>query len=282
METQIDTTTSQLPAVIDDAIVRSEPKTPTIETILVMAIERNISPESLEKLVALQERVSAKQAEQAFFEAMSGFRAECPIIQKTKTAENNGKRMYDYADLQEIAITVDPILHKFGLSYTFDFRLEGNLMTTTCTVHHVRGHSRSATFTCEVSGTSIMNSAQKAGSATTYGQRYSLKGALGLCMGYDDDGRKAAPMPQPDADPNAPKIPTRDERSKAEKTAQTGTVYILNGMAEDWYAKNPGKGFPDFVAFAKQHLRTELDMSKPKNWTTDCINAVRDAIKEMK
>jgi hypothetical protein len=82
-------TTDQLPAVAEPRQVQrvdAPLAPPTIEQILIAAVERGIDPDALEKLVALQERVEAKRAEKAFNAAMATFKAECPSILKNREA----------------------------------------------------------------------------------------------------------------------------------------------------------------------------------------------------
>jgi hypothetical protein len=71
-----------------------------------LAIEQNVSVEILERLVALQERVTARNAETAMAEALAAFQATCPPIPKTITAEvrKNGVKAYEYqfAPLDEV------------------------------------------------------------------------------------------------------------------------------------------------------------------------------------
>ena len=175
------TVTSELPA----------QREPSYQDMMLRAIDSGLTPEGLSKICELIDRREAKIAEQQFNQAISDFKAACPVIVKNKEAMNsNGKSMYRYADLAEILKVIDPILHRFGLSYSFEYAY-GEKTTTTCTVYHVGGGKRSSTFSCAAAGTSIMNDPQKIASATTYGRRYSLMGVLGIVAENDDDGRKA-------------------------------------------------------------------------------------------
>src|SRR6184192_1899984 len=83
------------------------------------ALSSNATPETLERLLALQERWEASQARKAFDEAMSAAKAEIPVISKNRTVDftsNAGRTHYRHEDLAEIARTVNPILGKYGLS----------------------------------------------------------------------------------------------------------------------------------------------------------------------
>jgi hypothetical protein len=162
------------------------------ETLLSQAISANVPIETLERLLALREKLHAEQARAAYFAALAAFQGECPIIGKNKTAKIEGSRgsySYSYAPLDEIVRQVGPILQRHGLSYTFDTRDEERAKVVICTVHHVAGHSESTTFRVPVDQGARMNDAQKDASAVTYGRRYAFCGSLGILTGdADDDG----------------------------------------------------------------------------------------------
>ncbi len=162
-----------------------------------IAVEQNASIETIEKLMALQERWEANQARRAFDEAMAAAKAEIPTIAKNRSVgydnkDGKGSTNYRHEDLAEIARTVDPILGKHGLSYRFRTTSEVNQpITVTCIVSHRDGHSEENTLMAGKDESGKKNSIQAIGSTLTYLQRYTLKAALGLAASNDDDGGKA-------------------------------------------------------------------------------------------
>lgn len=159
------------------------------------ALATGASTETLEKLLALQERWEASQARKAFDEAMSAAKAEIPTIDKNRTVDftsSKGRTHYRHEDLAGIARTVDPILSKHGLSYRFrTTNVPGEPITVTCIVSHRLGHSEENTLAAHKDESGNKNSIQAVGSTITYLQRYTLKAALGLAASNDDDGGKA-------------------------------------------------------------------------------------------
>lgn len=147
--------------------------------------------EALERLTALHHVEQDRQAKRAFFEALAAFQAECPPIEKSRTAGDatQGGRgyHYTYAPLEGIIKVIRPVLNKHGLSFSWDSQTVDGEIATTCTVRHVDGHSLSAT--CRVPlDTNIRGTApQKSGSSHTYSMRYSLTQALGLRATDDDN-----------------------------------------------------------------------------------------------
>jgi hypothetical protein len=159
----------------------------TATALLAKAIESNVPIETMERLLALREKLHAEQARAAFFAALSTFQGECPIIPKTKVAKIGGQYEYRYAPLEVIVKHVGPILQRHGLAYTVETALEDTVLVATCTVHHVAGHSQSSTFRVPIDRGARMNDAQKAASASTYAKRYAFCNALGILTGDEDD-----------------------------------------------------------------------------------------------
>lgn len=159
------------------------------------AIERNLSPEVLGKLMDLSERWEKNQARKAFDEAMSAAKADIPVIRKNRTVgydhkDGGGKTSYRHEDLGEIAGTIDPILAKHGLSYRFRVESPANApVSVTCIISHRLGHFEETTLSAGRDESGKKNSIQAIGSTITYLQRYTLKAVLGLAASADDDGK---------------------------------------------------------------------------------------------
>jgi hypothetical protein len=150
------------------------------------ALSSNADPDTLAKLMALQERWQANQARMAFDEAISNAKAEIkPVIRNAKG--HNDKR---YADFAAIASAVDPIITKFGLSYRFK-TAQTDRISVTCVLSHKEGHFEETTLAGPPDTSGSKNAIQAIGSTLTYLQRYSLTQALGLAATNDDDGKAA-------------------------------------------------------------------------------------------
>jgi hypothetical protein len=174
---------------------------PTVARLLQLALEKGTPVESLEKLVALHERVEERNARRAFFEAMAAFQAECPPIHKASTAEittnKGGKYKYTYAELDEIARTINPFLAKHGLSYSWNSKVDGKALTCWCTARHRDGYSgEPVEFTLPIDNPSAMSDQQKVGAALTFAKRQTLTSAFGLVTTDDDtDAAEVDPTP---------------------------------------------------------------------------------------
>jgi hypothetical protein len=158
------------------------------------ALTLGATPETLEKLMALQERWEATEARREFNEAMALAKTELkPVIKNQNANFGSGKAAYDYEDMLAVSRVVDPIFIKHGLSYRYTSHVEGNTVTVTCIVSHRRGHREETTLSAPADTSGSKNPVQAVGSTVTYLQRYTLKLAAGLAAAKDDDGTGGNP-----------------------------------------------------------------------------------------
>ena len=159
----------------------------TPDQMIMKGIESGLDIDKLEKLMSLQERWEAKNAERAFFDAMNSFQArKPPIVKNKKVAYKEVK--YNYATLASIQKAIDPILGGFGLSYTWEQEGIDGKIKITCIVSHVDGHSRRTFLEAPADNSGSKNSIQSIGSTISYLKRYTLTNAFGLSSDDDDDG----------------------------------------------------------------------------------------------
>ena len=162
-----------------------------------LVLDPSVSVEKLEKLMEMRERMEALAARKAFDWAVASAKSEIPPIVKDGhvgfDARSGGARTeYDHETLAQIARTVDPILSRYGVSYRYRTKQDGNTVSVTCILAHRDGHSEETTLSCGVDTSGNKNAIQAIGSAVTYLQRYTLKAALGLsAQKRDDDGNAA-------------------------------------------------------------------------------------------
>lgn len=151
--------------------------------------------DKLERLLALQERVLAREAEQAFNEAMKSAQQEMPAIKRNQKNETTRST---YTDLEALAAAMDPIIHSHGFSLSFgsgDSPLPGHYRVT-CEAAHTGGHSKHYFADVPADMTGMKGNQNKTathgfGSTMSYGRRY-LKLLIFDIATTDDDGQAAS------------------------------------------------------------------------------------------
>jgi len=162
---------------------------PTMEMVLMEAVQRNIDPEGLKTLVGLKKELDSDKAREAFHKAMALFQSLCPVIPKATKGYK-----YHYASLEDVAPIIKEPLKRAKLSYSFNSKLvekedKTDKLEVVCTLTHALGHSKTAMFEGPIDDGKMMNDIQKMESSRSYGRRSSLFMVLGLiASGEDDDG----------------------------------------------------------------------------------------------
>lgn len=179
----------ELPAIRTDADGNIPPS-----QLIMAALERGVNPDSLEKLVALQERMEDRNARKEFAAALAAFKRECPPVFKTKSTKTAGSsRSFDFtwAPLEDIVATIDPYLEKHGFTYKWDRTADGKgMLTSVCTLRHIAGHSETSSFTLPTESSNPgMSTQHKYSGAATFADRKSLQAVLGI---VSDDQERAA------------------------------------------------------------------------------------------
>jgi hypothetical protein len=156
--------------------------------------------DKMERLLEMQERIMAKQAETAFNIALNEVQADMKRIAADANNKQTSSKYASYAALDRV---LRPVYTERGLSLSFDTgdgAAEGYVRVL-CYVSHSMGHTRTyrVDMACDgkgAKGGDVMTKTHAMGSAFTYGQRYLLKAIFNVAVGDDDDGNGAS---QPDA-----------------------------------------------------------------------------------
>lgn len=158
------------------------------------AADPNTDVDKLERLLAMQERVLEREAEQAFHAAMRAAQEEIRPVLRNRVNESTHSK---FADLEAISEAIDPIIHRhgFSLSYGSDESPMPSHYRVTCLVSHTGGYSRSYSADVPTDMTGIKGNQNKTathgwGSAMSYGRRY-LKMLIYDVTLTDDDGKAA-------------------------------------------------------------------------------------------
>ena len=154
--------------------------------------------EQFERLMALRERAGQADARRSFYAALAKAKGEFGPILKTRQVDyphkdGGGRTNYKYEELADVGAVVDPILSKHGLGYRHKSTQEGPKIKVTCILSHEDGYSEENSLEGVEDKSGMKNPNQAIASTVTYLQRYTLKEALGIGAGRDDDAAGGAP-----------------------------------------------------------------------------------------
>jgi ERF superfamily protein len=174
------------------------PSDPILLMIANAARDPAVDIEKFERLMSLRERVSLADARRSFYAALAKAKGEFGPILKTRTvdyehSDGQGRTNYRYEELADIGVVVDPVLSRHGLSYRHKSSQEGARIRVTCILSHEDGYSEENSLEGEADKSGKKNPNQSIASTVTYLQRYTLKEALGIAAGRDDDDAGGQP-----------------------------------------------------------------------------------------
>jgi len=174
-----------------------------LEVIARAARDPSVDIDKMERLIAMQERVQARDAELAFNQAMNAAQAEMrPIAANASNPQTRSR----YATFDKLDRVLRPVYTAHGFSLSFDEAdsPKPDHVRVVCYVAHIGGHTR--TYHRDMpadgkgsKGNDVMSKTHAAGAAGSYGARYLLKGIWNVAVGEeDDDGNVGRPMPRPE------------------------------------------------------------------------------------
>ena len=192
---------------------------------LMSMIERAVSDPTfdvakMEALLAVKERWEREEARKAFVAALAAFKANPPLVLKSKKVEFKETK-YKHATLSDASSIIGASLSQHGISHRWNVNQKEGKIAVTCILTHVLGHSESVTMECAPDQSGSKNAIQSIGSATTYLQRYTLFAASGVASTEaDDDGKASGKAPKSEP------IPGPKESKTAGPTKGTDTFTV--------------------------------------------------------
>ena len=180
------------------AVIEQSQSNNVLAVISRAATDKDVDISKMERLLDMQERVMAKDAEMAFYADMSALQDAMPTIKKEGAIIVKGQLRSKYARFEDILGQTKPLLKEYGFSVAFksDF-VEGQLEITG-TLSHRAGHQEKTTMRLPFDDSGAKNRVQQIGSSVSYGKRYVYCMLLNVNVGEDDDGAAADPNNTPE------------------------------------------------------------------------------------
>lgn len=198
------------------------------------AVQRGLGAVELERLIALQERVSHDRARCAYHAAVAAAKLQLPpTIYRSHSVDyqtKGGRRVrYSHADLADVIAAVTPILAQHGLTIAWRTTQVERQITVECVLSHAMGHSERCSLTAAPDDRDGLNALQAVCSSVTYLERYTARALLGIAEGgQDDDARSASPSTR---EATADQIARLRGLADDERIADTGRAAIRRALA---------------------------------------------------
>lgn len=171
---------------------RPEPLPPLNElTIIQNAMDKGVSGEQLTLFTNAIAQIENRKAARQFADALTGFQAETPQIEKRKAGgklKNSDQVAYHYAPFEEMMEVIGPIMSRHKIVATFTDRPSETpgLIRMTCRIR-VGIHQEETTIPMPIpAGNQLVNSSQLMIQALSYAKRAALTLALNIVTRDED------------------------------------------------------------------------------------------------
>jgi hypothetical protein len=155
--------------------------------LLSIAVQRGADLAQLERLMDLQERYEKREAEKAYNEAFTAFKAEAVEVLKNKRVTDGPLRGKGYAELHAVVEAATPALSRHGLSASWRItKDERDWIEVTCSLRHTLGHFEAVSMGGPPDTGGAKNAIQARASTVSYLERYTFKAICGLAEKDDD------------------------------------------------------------------------------------------------
>jgi hypothetical protein len=163
-----------------------------MEVISRAASDPSTDVDKLERLLGMYERITGREAETAFNDAMNAAQEEMRPIAADAHNPQTKSRYASYAALDN-ALRPTYTRHGFSLSFNTEDGAPADHIRVVCRVAHRQGHKEHAHLDMPADGKGakggdVMTKTHATGAAITYGKRYLLGMIFNIAVGEDKDG----------------------------------------------------------------------------------------------
>jgi hypothetical protein len=151
------------------------------------AMNPDVDIDKMERLLNMQERIMARNARSAYYEALAEMQPSLPTIGERGKIEVNKVVRSTYALWEDINDAIKPVLARHGFSLSFRTGQGDGKIIVTGVLGHREGHSEETTMELPVDASGAKNPVQAVGSSTSYGKRYVASALLNLTSRNEDD-----------------------------------------------------------------------------------------------
>ncbi len=211
------------PPPTNGVVVAEQPQVPALApepTTILNIIDRasrdpSVDIDKMERLILMQERVLARQAQADYDNAMQAAQAGMKAVRADLHNKQTGS---DYASYAALDKAIRPTYSKNGFSLSFDSEpATENCIRIVCVIAHTGGHRERRQLDMPADGKGakggdVMTKTHATGAAITYGKRYLLGMIFNIAIGDDDDGNGASV--DSDVEALAPRDAPRDANGK--------------------------------------------------------------------
>ena len=230
--------------IMEKSLQKVEPAETALSSTLAVieraAGNKEIDVDKMERLLQMQERILAKQAESEFNEAMQRVQQEIPRILRDATNPSTNSK---YARLESLLKVVVPIYTAFGFSLSFgtsDCHVPGHYRIVCDVAHKGMAGSFTRHYQCDIpadttgmKGTLNKTATHGFGSTMSYGRRYLTLLIFNIALINEDNDGDDYKKP---SGPSTMRPPTSELKPLAQELWDL--LKPVRGTKQDWAESN--------------------------------------------
>jgi hypothetical protein len=205
------------------------------------ATNPQVDIEKMERLMAMHERIQAREAEAAFNTALAECQSE---VRRIAADARNDQTKSNYATYAKLDRVLRPIYSSHGFAISFDTADSPKGIDYVRVLAHVSRGAHTRTYQVDMpadgkgaKGGDVMTKTHATGAAMAYGMRYLVKGIFNVAIGEEDtDGNDPAGMPESDVLEWVKKIEATTTKEKAKEVWRDAHA-IATKAKDRWAAK---------------------------------------------
>jgi len=151
------------------------------------ATDPNVDIDKFERLIALRNSESERQAKMEYDSAMSNLQYELPTVAERGEISVSNTVRSRYAKFEDINEAIRPHLKTHGFAISFKSNFEDSMLLITGIISHKMGHREETTMKLPFDTSGSKNNVQAIASSVSYGKRYVLCMLLNISTGGEDD-----------------------------------------------------------------------------------------------
>lgn len=163
------------------SVIEHKPQSVAHPVVQALIETGDLTPESLGRIMDLQEQYERREAEKAFNMALVSLKKDLPAVIGHDARVSYKTTNYTHTTLAAAMHQVQPALtkHAFALSWRTGQTDRGDV-SVTCVLSHAQGHSTETTLTGSPDNSGSKNAVQAVASTVTYLKRYTALSLLGI------------------------------------------------------------------------------------------------------
>lgn len=234
-----------------------------------IALDPTVSIDRMRELLAMQERILARNAKREFTRAMAKIQPLMPTIERngkiviaTKDTRDKPKDQWvvqqesSYAKWEDVWEKIRGPLGEHGFTLTFSSEMTpAGLIAFTGILTHEGGHEERTTLVLQHESSGSKNAVQAVGSSLSYGRRYTAGMLLNIVskdIEHDDDGQKGGDPPTISAE-------QFETLGNLMETAKATPEPFLTFYSTKLKLREPLKTLADLPAAQYEHMRGQLE-----------------------